>query len=96
MEAELQRQALLLKGLLRDVAVLRDTLWHLADERSQVTEAAQEAKGASEATEELRAELRELQGEALEAQKCSEIENEACETLFGVDFQEISCYLNAI
>eukprot|EP00931_Biecheleriopsis_adriatica_P038915 TRINITY_DN22260_c0_g1_i1.p1 TRINITY_DN22260_c0_g1~~TRINITY_DN22260_c0_g1_i1.p1 ORF type:complete len:435 (+),score=107.56 TRINITY_DN22260_c0_g1_i1:58-1362(+) len=38
-EAELQRHAMLLKGLLRDVAVMRDVLWHLADERSEVTKA---------------------------------------------------------
>ena len=57
MEAELQRQALLLKSLLRDVAVLRDTVWHLADERGAEAEA-------SEATKELRLGLEELQQEA--------------------------------
>lgn len=35
-EAELQRHATLLKGLLRDFAVMRDVVWHLQDEHQQV------------------------------------------------------------
>ena len=38
-EAELQRQAVLLKGLLRDVAVMRDTVWHLSDELACISSA---------------------------------------------------------
>lgn len=36
-EAELQRHAMLLKGLLRDVAVIQDTVWGMAKERAEVT-----------------------------------------------------------
>ncbi|CAK8994636.1 Uncharacterized protein SCF082_LOCUS4013 [Durusdinium trenchii] len=62
-EAELQRQALLLKGLLRDVAVIRDTVWHLADERSILSRAAQEAKEAHDVTDALRMSLNDLASE---------------------------------
>ncbi|CAJ1340009.1 unnamed protein product [Effrenium voratum] len=56
-EAELQRQAVLLKGLLRDMAVVRDTVWHLADERSFLPAAAQDAKEAIDTAAELRAKI---------------------------------------
>ncbi|CAJ1406248.1 unnamed protein product [Effrenium voratum] len=59
-EAELQRQAVLLKGLLRDMAVVRDTVWHLADERSFLPAAAQDAKEAIDTAAELRAKIHEL------------------------------------
>ncbi|CAE7380539.1 unnamed protein product [Symbiodinium pilosum] len=53
-EAELQRQAVLLKGLLRDVAIMRDTVWHLSDELAGVSAPQNDF-------EQLSAEVRELQ-----------------------------------
>lgn len=53
-EAELQRQAVLLKGLLRDVAVMRDTVWHLSDELACVSAPQNDL-------EQLSADVRELQ-----------------------------------
>ena len=54
LQAELQRQAVLLKGLLRDVAVMRDTVWHLSDELAGVSAPQSEL-------EQLSADVRELQ-----------------------------------
>ncbi|CAE7458391.1 unnamed protein product, partial [Symbiodinium sp. CCMP2456] len=62
-EAELQRQAVLLKGLLRDVAVMRDTVWHLSDELACIS-FAQGTDGVSAPQndlEQLSADVRELQ-----------------------------------
>eukprot|EP00435_Cladocopium_sp_Y103_P028089 s3510_g7.t1 len=68
-EAELQRHAVLLKGLLRDMAVIRDTVWHLADERSVVTCAAHDAKEACDVTAELRTSFSELEMAVLKQQE---------------------------
>ncbi|CAL1170430.1 unnamed protein product [Cladocopium goreaui] len=68
-EAELQRHAVLLKGLLRDMAVIRDTVWHLADERSVVTSAAHDAKEACDVTTQLRTSFSELEIAVLKQQE---------------------------
>mmetsp|Transcript_41959 Transcript_41959/g.78468 ORF Transcript_41959/g.78468 Transcript_41959/m.78468 type:complete len:448 (+) Transcript_41959:71-1414(+) len=37
-EAELKRLAMLVKGLLRDLTIVKDSVWHLEDERQEVKE----------------------------------------------------------
>jgi len=58
-EAELQRHAMLIKGLLRDVAILRDVVWHLADERAEVGKARESAENVQAEIASLRAYLEE-------------------------------------